>query len=256
MGPGEEECTLSARGGHRKKHAMVEAPFSLGDLFGGGGGGGEEGGDEEGQIYEVSSLQFGDRHLRIRQFAYHRANGNQVWPGAFTLSSFLTASPLLEKLQGCDEATTCCILELGAATGALSIFLSAPPFNLKLHTSDIDDGGEVESNIAHNFELNGQTKVRHIAHTWGTGWRKSCEGGGDCPAYKYIIASDILLYVSAYPALVATLDELFTIRGPDAEFIMVWNRRIAQSQQFFELMKQAGFTCHHHGECVFSFRRL
>ena len=95
------------------------------------------------------------------------------------------------------------ILELGAATGALSVYLSAPPFNFKISTrycnkrcakvlmrhflykrdnnlivplshqsfqiSDIDDGGEVEENIYHNFELNGLPRVLHIPHSWGTG---------------------------------------------------------------------------------------
>ena len=146
------------------------------------------------------------------------------------------------------------ILELGAATGAMSVFLRLPPFSLEIHTSDIDDGGDVQANIAHNFALNGLEPVRHIPHTWGTGWRDSCQRAGvDCFRYKYVIASDILLYVSAYPALVQTLVELFAMMQPDAEFFMVWNRRIAASQQFFALMQGAGFCCVHHGECIYTF---
>lgn len=37
------------------------------------------------------------------------------------------------------------------------------------YISDINDGGEVEENIYHNFALNGLTRVPHIPHTWGTG---------------------------------------------------------------------------------------
>lgn len=37
------------------------------------------------------------------------------------------------------------------------------------YISDINDGGEVEENIYHNFSLNGLTRVPHIPHTWGTG---------------------------------------------------------------------------------------
>ena len=40
---------------------------------------------------------------------------------------------------------------------------------LHLSFSDIDDGGEVEENIYHNFALNGLSRVPHIPHTWGTG---------------------------------------------------------------------------------------
>jgi len=36
---------------------------------------------------------------------------------------------------------------------------------------------------------------------------------------------------------------------------MSWNRRIVSSKIFFELMKGAGFECHHHGKCVYSFYR-
>ena len=69
----------------------------------------------------------------------------------------------------------CRILELGAATvftffynyvyklrccndykGALSMFMAAFPRNLNIVTSDVVDGGEVETNIIYNFELNGK----------------------------------------------------------------------------------------------------
>jgi hypothetical protein len=44
---------------------------------------------------------------------------------------------------------------------------------------------------------------------------------------------------SAYPQLVQTLSELFD-GGGAAEFLMAWNRRIAQSALFFDLMRGAG----------------
>jgi hypothetical protein len=92
--------------------------------------------------------------------------------------------------------------------------------------------------------------VTHIAHTWGSGWPSD---GPVCAAsFKYIIASDILLYVSAYPQLVQTLCELFS-GGGVVEFLMSWNRRMKESEQFFEMMKNAGFSMVHHGKCVYSF---
>lgn len=57
--------------------------------------------------------------------------------------------------------------------------------------SDIDDEGEVEANIKYNYELNDMQAPRHIAHTWGAVWHQSAAPLG----LKYIIASDILLYV-------------------------------------------------------------
>ena len=111
-------------------------------------------------------------------------------------------------------------------------------------TSDIDDGGQVEQNIRYNFELNNISTVTHIAHTWGTGWDFSIKdhNHNDCCAssFKYIIASDILLYVKVYPDLVKTLCELFD-GGSIEKFVMSWKRRINESKIFFDLMKQAGF---------------
>ena len=73
-------------------------------------------------------------------------------------------------------------------------------------TSDVSDTGEVEANVAYNFGLNGLPRARHVTHTWGTGWPE-----GEEDEFDVILASDILLYVSAYPALVKTLGEL--LRG-------------------------------------------
>ncbi len=45
--------------------------------------------------------------------------------------------------------------------------------------------------------------------------------------------------LSAYPMLVKTLTELFD-GGTIVEFLMCWNRRIAESAIFFQLMADAG----------------
>lgn len=58
--------------------------------------------------------------------------------------------------------------------------------------------------------------------------------------------------VSAYPSLVKSLLAIFEQCGT-VEFLMAWNRRISESGTFFEMMKVAGFKCHHHGKCVYSF---
>lgn len=57
---------------------------------------------------------------------------------------------------------------------------------------------------------------------------------------------------SVYPKLVESLRYLFSI-GSTKEFLMSWNRRIADSQTFFEMMKDAGFNCVHHGNCIYTF---
>ena len=47
-----------------------------------------------------------------------------------------------------------------------------------------------------------------------------------------------------------------TNKCPPVEFLMSWNRRIAESSIFFDLMIQAGFLCEHKGKCVYSFTVL
>ena len=39
----------------------------------------------------------------------------------------------------------------------------------------------------------------------------------------------------------------------EVEFLMSWQRRIAASETFFQLMRDEGFHIHHHGKCVYSF---
>ena len=364
----------------------VEAPVCLSGFFSQHDDDENEEEDEENafsQTYEVTELDILGKVLRIRQFAWHKANANKIWPGTFNLADYLDLHQAHYK--------TGPILELGAATGALTLFLSTAPHSFDISTSDIDDDGEVQENIAHNFHLNGNTcPPLHIPHTWGEGWPMYSHPtisntdnaiiqpkSTTLPIFKFVIASDILLYVSAYPALVKTLCELFgcpytpsattvlppvppassssssssdsdsthdgavgivplvknniaagttqfisdsslspqlspstttvdttetavpiitkavstitieiapssssssttTVAQPNTtpttpsqtpsqtsshgqgqveEFLMSWNRRIAESKVFFDLMEQAGFVHVHKGKCIYSFTR-
>ncbi|OQR91999.1 hypothetical protein ACHHYP_20157 [Achlya hypogyna] len=211
----------------------VEAPMSLGGLFA------TSDSEDEGFVneYETQDIFIGEDKYAIRQFSFHEANANKVWPGMFNLASFIDS----HKARYGNGT----ILELGAATGALAIHLRANPRQYDVITSDMADDGTIAANIEFNSALNGQQVGAHYAHTWGTGWK-----GPD--SVRFVIASDILLYVSAYPALVATLLEIFENEAT-TEFLMSWKRRIADSALFFRLMDDAGFQMHHHGACIYSF---
>ena len=133
-----------------------DAPISLGGFF-------DVAGDDDyvehengfEQIYDIQEgIRIVDLTMRIRQSAWHMANANKIWPGTFALAEFLH-----ENISNYSSGT---ILELGAATGALAIFLTSPPRNLAVITSDIDDNGEVEANILHNFQLNGMHKSEKV----------------------------------------------------------------------------------------------
>lgn len=232
--------------------------------------------------YETHSLVLGGKTLNIRQFSFHKANANAVWPGTFRLAECM--SERKDFYRGGR------MLELGSACGALAIWLTMEGFDVV--TSDIDDGGDVESNIQYNFGINSLPAPTHIPYTWSCeegAWkdavvRRGCKLGG----FRFVCASDILLYVAVYPQLVNSLVQIFDEGdnkaenesqsagggsggreggggGGDAEkvekvvkveeFIMSWNRRIAESAIFFELMKSNGFECVHVGKCIYSFTR-
>lgn len=86
----------------------------------------------------------------------------------------------------------------------------------------------------------------HFPHTWGA------PIPGSVGPWDVIVASDILLYVKAYPALVSTLDIL--LAPPDSVFIMSWQRRLPESEQFFDLIMAEGFRCRHLGRLIFEIR--
>jgi predicted nicotinamide N-methyase len=237
---------------------MNSAPVALADLFADQ----DEEADAENpepngqfqQEYALQKIEICGKDFQIRQFSWHQANANQVWPGTFRLAEFI--------LEHKDKYSNSKLLELGAATGALSIFLKSNVADgFDVLTCDIDDGGEVEQNIQFNFQLNAISPSLHIPFTWGNDWKGKLEAVVSekqiSPLsfdFKFIIASDILLYISAYPALVKTLSDLFQAH-PVQEFLMSWNRRIAESKIFFDMMTDAGFLCHHHGHCIYSFTR-
>ena len=245
---------------------LVDAPITLTGIFGT-----DSDEDEDEQVYvpvyEVQTLELGGLSLKIRQFDHHSHNANRVWPGTFNLCEYV--------LQN-DQAFLGNILELGTATGLLAIRLAHCS---KLHassgldddddskelprchsitTSDVvDDNNEIAENLAFNYTLNSiENAPIHVPHTWGTGWARSvdqCHQPSAVPdAFDTIIASDILLYVSAYPALVQTLEELVK---PQTRFLMSWNRRMKESREFFERMEAANFKCQHHGKCVYEFAK-
>lgn len=100
-----------------RKDGGVQAPIDLGGLFGGSDDENDGSDVKDGSFENTSELQtlvVGDRNISVRQYSWHEANANQVWPGTFVLAEFLTTH--------IDRYNKSC-LELGSATGALAIYL-------------------------------------------------------------------------------------------------------------------------------------
>lgn len=77
----------SSESSGKKKIREIEPPVCLGDLFAEN----DEENDTEAfsQMYEVQELDIGGTVFRIRQFAWHGANANKVWPGTFNLGEYI-----------------------------------------------------------------------------------------------------------------------------------------------------------------------
>ena len=98
-----------------RKDGGVEPPIDLGGLFPDSD---DEVTQEEEEFVskgETQLLSIGTLNLQIRQFSWHQANANQVWPGTFILADFL------DDMQDRYNCGSC--LELNAATDALTIYL-------------------------------------------------------------------------------------------------------------------------------------
>ena len=132
------------------------------------------------------------------------------------------------------------VLELGAATGALTIFLRAR--GVDIVSSDIADD-VVTENVRVNHELN-NSALAHIPHTWGTDTTALTAAG----PFHIVLGSDLLAYEDSFAALADTLSAVLPPRSSalfvDGEFIMCWKRRHVRKTEdaFFDRLKAADFA--------------
>jgi hypothetical protein len=240
--------------------------------------------------FEITSLILSGTPLQIREFAFHPTNANAVWRNN-TFSDFLTSPTLLETLKDKNilelGSALGSLAILLTKFGVKNIFTSDyddtfPP--LLLSTEDIErkrrkrdhnnsqeielisddmynllgkkieisteeqfsnnNNDFIEDNISFNFNLNGLVPPTHIRHTWG--WPIPIE-----MQYKFdiIIANDILLYVNSYPALILSL--LSFMNKKSCVLYLSWQRRMKESEQFFQLLDHFGFQTKHLGKKIY-----
>lgn len=181
---------------------------------------------------EIVTVEFQDNSIKIREFDFHPWNANKVWPGNHHFVKWIS-----ENLHLFENKR---ILELGAGTGALAIYLSLY-LNLTITTSDYDDS-DIPENISYNCSLNNIPSLSFIPHNWGSAISDQLK------EFDVILASDILIYVAQYDNLISSL-KTFTQNG--AVFYLSNRRRIDTEELFLKKCQEAGFTVETVGGKVF-----
>jgi hypothetical protein len=164
------------------------------------------------------------------------------------------------------------VLELGAACGALSIFLSL--MGVDITASDIDDP-IVTNNIQANAATNQAISLKTLPQTWGQNLSQLEADMRSNGPFDVIVASDILNYEKAFQDLVETLIVIMPrpisangsveaagsvpAGSPSCVLRMVWKRRSKgkdQERNFFDMLKAQHFSVSTEGQKVFEIRRI
>ncbi|KAN0026825.1 hypothetical protein ACTFIV_007816 [Dictyostelium citrinum] len=174
------------------------------------------------QIFEEKLIEVHEESIKIREFAYSNTNAGVIWPSTYTLIDYLLAHQELFKNKR--------IIELGSATGVLSIFLNKKGYNV---TSSDYNADEITENINFNKSLN-NIEFKHIPHTWGDTFKEEDKD------FDIVIASDILLYVQYFEKLMITLKQLMDNKK-DSFMLMAYGRKLYDSKKFFVLLEQNDF---------------
>ncbi|CAG9312176.1 unnamed protein product [Blepharisma stoltei] len=184
--------------------------------------------------FEIIDVELCGEKYRIREFNFHPLNANKVWPGNTVFAGWLLGN--LEELKNKK------IIELGAGSGILSIFLAK--HGIDITTSDYNDT-EIPVNIAYNCNLNGISVIPHISHSWG----ESIDFSVD---FDIVVASDILLYVKQYGNLIETLKKL--LEKPQSKFWLSNRRRIDTESSFLDMCTASGLSVQNIGPKVFEIK--
>lgn len=71
---------------------------------------------------DIQKVVLAGQEVEICQMSWHQANANQIWPGTYVLAEHMLQTKNAESDE-CTRYEQSRLLELGAATGALSISL-------------------------------------------------------------------------------------------------------------------------------------
>jgi predicted nicotinamide N-methyase len=167
------------------------------------------------QQYEVNEHNLGNFKLKIREFTFHRFNGNQVWPGNQIFAEFL--------LKNTDFLLDKRVLEIGSGSGILSIFLKK--IGVDITVSDCPDQ-EIFDNIDYNCILNNLDPLPKLPCNFYTDlWGEPIS----ITKFPLIIASDILIYLKSFPDLIKSINFLLAEGG------VMWlnNRRRINTEGIF-----------------------
>ena len=187
--------------------------------------------------FEVSTVDFPDMQLTIREYAFSPVNANQVWPAAQQFAAWIAAH--WDLFQGKT------VLELGAGCGALGIWLAKK--GLLVTTSDYPDP-MIEENIRTNCELNDLLPLPHIQHIWGSAFPATALHNFDT-----VLGSDLLIYEEQYVNLVKSLEQLMR---HGAVCYLGSRRRVDTESRFLGLCRSHGLCAENLGSKVLEITSL
>jgi hypothetical protein len=214
--------------------------------------------------------------VKIREYNFHPLNANIAWEGIFYLLycvfyylCLFCLFYFIVKLKGNHKFAFYLvsnwekyfkgkrILELGAATGVLSIWLKRQFPSLTISTSDYPDQ-QITENIAFNWfiiyslfllflciyvfylfimyfilfskqrKLNGMEVAQHFGFAWG-------EEMNFVDSFNVIIGNDLMIYVKQHQNQVRTLKE-FLFRNPRHNLVFLsWGRKPSKEVYLFYL---------------------
>ncbi|KAF2071759.1 hypothetical protein CYY_006925 [Polysphondylium violaceum] len=188
------------------------------------------------QVFDEKTVEINQKSIKIREFHYSTTNAGYIWPATFTMADYIS-----KNIQVFNNKK---IIELGSATGILSIYLKQ--IGLNVTASDYNDP-EIQENIEYNSKLN-DIHFNYIPHSWGEEFPKEKND------FDIVIASDILLYVSHFDKLISTLKQLMDERK-DSFLLISYKRKMSNVRIFFDLMMKNGFQYETVGQRIWILRK-
>lgn len=178
----------------------------------------------------VSRFEFrGDIEISlVEDFENDSANGTRLWEAGMLLSRFVEVNMGVDKLKGRK------VLELGAGTGLLGLYLS----RLRADVLMVDYNELVLRLLKENVKENkSKAKVEKFDWSDGEAVQRLCE-----QQFDYIMGADCVFSLEATRSLVRCLETLCTANSGTIVYMSIETRDDAVTKCFVDEMEAANFS--------------